>query len=117
MKDAVASGLVGVIGGIVGAVSANGIASSIPPVVDKRFDEWVLSQTIDALEVVSLTSDRVATIEDFVGQYLNATIVGIAGAYNDILGPGTSQVIWTGSPYGDSQLERDGYFGDGLWVQ
>ena len=59
---------------------------------------------------------RTATIEDFVGQYLNATIVGIENAYNNILGAGTSAVQWAGSTLGDTDLHKTGYFGTGDWV-
>lgn len=63
-----------------------------------------------------LTCQRTATIKSFVGQYLNATIVGIEGAYNSILGNETSAVVWAGSPLGNSQLEKTGYLGTGDWV-
>ncbi|KAL6721375.1 hypothetical protein ACLMJK_000478 [Lecanora helva] len=92
-----ASAVVSSIGGIVGAIGAGGIASSIPPVADKRFDE-------------------VATVTDFVGQYLNATVVGIAAAYDSIIGKDSAAVLWAGSDLGDTDLHKEGYFGPGNWV-
>ena len=63
-----------------------------------------------------LTFPRVATITDFVGEYLNATVTGIESAYNSIIGPESSAVLWAGSDLGNSELEKDGYFGPGEWV-
>ena len=63
-----------------------------------------------------LISRRVATITDFVGQYLNATVTGIESAYNSIIGPDSSAVLWAGSDLGNSPLEKEGYFGPGDWV-
>lgn len=57
-----------------------------------------------------------ATIKDFVSQYLNATIIGIEGAYHDIIGAGASAVTWAGSTLGSTTLEKQGYFGSGDWV-
>lgn len=51
-----------------------------------------------------------------MGSYLNATIVGIESAYNNILGPDTSAVIWAGSTLGDDPLTTNGYFGTGEFV-
>lgn len=77
-------------------VSANGLVSSIAPVVDKRFSEY-------------------STITAFVGDYLEASVMGIEGAYNSIIGNGSSADSWAGSPYAPSNM-RNGNSGDGFWV-
>ncbi|MCJ1454957.1 hypothetical protein MMC28_005310 [Mycoblastus sanguinarius] len=53
-----------------------------------------------------------ATITDFVGNYLEATVTAIEGAYNNTTGQDASQVLWTGS----SPL-RDGFWIDSDYTQ
>lgn len=47
---------------------------------------------------------------------MNATVAGIESAYNSILGADTSAVIWASSTLGNTDLEKNGYFGLGNWV-
>ena len=80
------------------SVSAGSVATSIPPVVDKRFSEY-------------------ASITDFVGDYLKAVVAGVGGAYDKILGQNASALAWTGTGLAtDPDIVRDGYFGGGTWV-
>lgn len=41
--------------------------------------------------------------------------MGIENADNSIIGNGSSADSWAGSPYAPSNM-RNGYFGDGFWV-
>ena len=93
----VSGAALGVAGGIAGAVTAGGTLVDLAPVVDKRFSEY-------------------ASIAAFVGDYLKTVVNGIEGAFNQTIGPDSTQVEWTGSPYASSGLEYHGIFGDGYFA-
>ena len=86
----------GVAGGIAGAVTAGGTLVDLAPVVDKRFNEY-------------------ASITAFIGDYLKTVVNGIEGAFNQTIGPDSTQDEWTGSPYASSGLQH-GIFGDGYFA-
>ena len=92
----VSGAALGVAGGIAGAVTAGGTLEDLAPVVDKRFTEY-------------------ASITAFVGDYLKTVVNGIEGAFNQTIGPDSTQVEWTGSPYASSGLQH-GIFGDGYFA-
>ena len=70
----------GVAGGIAGAVTAGGTLADLAPVINKRFSEYT-------------------SITAFVGDYLKTVVNAIEGAFNQTIGPDSTQVEWTGSPY------------------
>ena len=92
----IGSAALGVAGGIASEVSGAGTLGALAPVVDKRFDEY-------------------SSITDFVGHYLEATVVGLGHAYDNIIGPDTPTFEWSGSPYSPAALQH-GIFGDGLFA-
>ena len=92
----IGSAALGVASGIASAVTANGALEDIGPVVDKRFDEY-------------------ANITDFIGNYLEATVKGIEGAYNVTIGPDSTTDEWIGSPYAAAVMQH-GIFGDGYFA-
>ena len=94
--SSIGSAALGVAGGIAGAVAGAATAASIQPVVDKRFDEY-------------------SSITDFVGHYLEATVVGLGHAYDTVIGPDTPTFEWSGSPYAPAPLQH-GIFGDGYFA-
>ena len=80
------------------SITAGNVASSIAPVVDRRFSEY-------------------ASITDFVGEYLKAVVAGVEHAYDNILGMNATMAAWTGTGVAtDPDIVRDGYFGGGVWV-
>lgn len=93
--SAVGGAALGVAGGIAGEVTAGGILGDLAPVVDKRFSEY-------------------ASITAFIGDYLKTAVNGIEGAFNTTIGPASSQVEWTGSPYAPSNMQH-GIFGGGYF--
>ena len=92
----IGGGALGVAGGIASAVTAGGTLKDLAPVVDKRFSEY-------------------ASITAFVGDYLKTVVNGIESAFNQTIGPDSTQVEWTGSPYASSGREH-GIFGDGFFA-
>lgn len=80
------------------SLTASQTVANIKAVVDKRFSE-------------------AASISDFVGEYLKAVVAGVAHAYDNVLGANASVIAWTGTGVAtDPDILRDGYFGQGLWV-
>lgn len=80
------------------SLTASQAVANIKPVVDKRFSEY-------------------ASIAAFVGDYLKAVVAGVEHAYDNVLGTNASVAAWTGTGIAaDSDIVRDGYFGQGVWV-
>ena len=92
-----ASGLLGAVGGTLGAISNSATAQG-QPVADKRFDEF-------------------STINDFIGQYLKAISAGVEDAYEAQVG-NASSVSWYGSTLvSDNDIAgKNGIFGGGDWA-
>lgn len=94
--SAVGGAALGVAGGIAGEVAAVGTLMDLAPVVDKRFNEY-------------------ASITAFVGDYLKTVVNGIEGAFNQTIGPDSTQVEWIGSQFASSGIQH-GIFGDGYFA-